>query len=190
ERLAHHALAAERWPQALAYCRQAGARAAWRSAHREAVQYFEGALEAIRRLPETHAIQEETLDLYTQLRWSLVPLGEYPKVARRQPAPRGGARGGAGRFPPARGDLAVDDELPAAGRGLRGRPRRRPPGARHRRRPREPQPGDPGRLPAGARLPAARGLRRRDRRAPGGGGGPRRRPPVRAVWRALGPFGP
>src|SRR5262249_34996817 len=81
ERLAHHALAAERWPQALAYCRQAGARAAWRSAHREAVQYFEGALEAIRRLPETHAIQEETLDLYTQLRWSLVPLGEYAKLA-------------------------------------------------------------------------------------------------------------
>jgi transcriptional regulator with AAA-type ATPase domain/tetratricopeptide (TPR) repeat protein len=81
ERLAHHALSAELWPKALVYCRQAGARAAWHSAHREAVQYFEHALTAIRHLPETLATREETLDLYLQLRWSLVPLGDYHRLA-------------------------------------------------------------------------------------------------------------
>jgi len=81
EQLAHHALAAELWPAAVAYCRQAGARAAWRSAHREAVQYFEQALAAVGRLPQTLATRQETLDLYLQLRWSLVPLGDYHRLA-------------------------------------------------------------------------------------------------------------
>src|SRR5207244_5624150 len=81
ERLAHHARAAELWPQALAYSRQAGARAAGRSAHREAVQHFEQALAAIGRLPPTLATRQETLDLYLQLRWSLVPLGDYHRLA-------------------------------------------------------------------------------------------------------------
>jgi len=81
ERLAHHALAAELWPKALDYCRQAGAKAAWRSAHREAVRYFEHALAAIGRLPETRATREQTLDLFLQIRWSLVPLGDYHKLA-------------------------------------------------------------------------------------------------------------
>jgi DNA-binding NtrC family response regulator/tetratricopeptide (TPR) repeat protein len=81
KRLAHHALAAELWPKALSYCRQAGAKAAWQSAHREAVQYFEQALGAIRRVPDALARREETLDLYLQLRWSLVPLGDYHKLA-------------------------------------------------------------------------------------------------------------
>jgi DNA-binding NtrC family response regulator/tetratricopeptide (TPR) repeat protein len=81
ERLAHHALAAELWPKALAYGRQAGAKAAWRSAHREAVEYFRHALGAIRRLPESRAMLEETLSLRHQLRWSLVPLGEYAELS-------------------------------------------------------------------------------------------------------------
>ncbi len=80
ERLAHHAHAAELWPKAQLYARRAGAKAAWRSAHREAVPYFDQALRAIRRLPETRAILEETLDLYLQLRWSFVPLGEYARL--------------------------------------------------------------------------------------------------------------
>ena len=81
-RLAHHALSAALWPKALAYCRQAGARAAWRSAHREAVQHFEDALRAIRALPDTRSPARvvETLDLHRQLRWSLVPLGEYARL--------------------------------------------------------------------------------------------------------------
>ena len=44
ERLAHHALRGEVWEKALTYCRQAGAKAFARSAHREAVTCFEQAL--------------------------------------------------------------------------------------------------------------------------------------------------
>jgi transcriptional regulator with AAA-type ATPase domain/predicted ATPase len=81
ERLAHHALAAELWDKALDYGRQAGAHAAWRSAHREAVQHFEHALGALERLPATDAARVQRLDLYLQLRWSLVPLGDYHRLA-------------------------------------------------------------------------------------------------------------
>ena len=45
ERLAHHALRGEVWDKALAYCRQAGEKAMARSAYREAVGYFEQALQ-------------------------------------------------------------------------------------------------------------------------------------------------
>src|SRR4029453_6747276 len=47
ERLAHHALRGELWAKALAYCRQAGEKAIARSAHREAVGYFEQALSTL-----------------------------------------------------------------------------------------------------------------------------------------------
>ena len=53
ERLAHHALRGELWAKALAYCRQAGEKAMARSAHREAVGYFEQALSVLPHLPET-----------------------------------------------------------------------------------------------------------------------------------------
>jgi predicted ATPase len=43
ERLAHHALRGEVWEKALPYLRQAGARALWPSAYREAVVWFEQA---------------------------------------------------------------------------------------------------------------------------------------------------
>jgi class 3 adenylate cyclase/tetratricopeptide (TPR) repeat protein len=49
ERLAHHAMRGEVWDKALAYNRQAGARVAARSAYREAVAYFEQALDVLRR---------------------------------------------------------------------------------------------------------------------------------------------
>jgi predicted ATPase len=81
ERLAYHAFAAELWAKAVSYNRQAGAKAAWRSAHRQAVRYFEVALDALRQLPETRGAREQTLDILFQLRWSLVPLGEYAKLA-------------------------------------------------------------------------------------------------------------
>jgi predicted ATPase len=79
EELARHAVSAELWPRAVVYCREAGAKAALRSAHREARQYFEQALEAIGRLAD--ATLEERLDLHRRLRWSLVPLGEYARLA-------------------------------------------------------------------------------------------------------------
>jgi predicted ATPase len=43
ERLAYHAMRSEVWEKALAYCRQAGGRAAARSAYREVVAYYEQA---------------------------------------------------------------------------------------------------------------------------------------------------
>src|SRR5918911_484220 len=52
ERLAHHAMRGEVWDKALAYARQAGEKAMARSAHREAVSYFEQALSALAHLPE------------------------------------------------------------------------------------------------------------------------------------------
>ena len=47
ERLAHHALRGEVWAKAVTYCQQAGARAFDRAAFREAVAYFEQALQAL-----------------------------------------------------------------------------------------------------------------------------------------------
>ena len=75
ERLAHHALRGEVWDKALAYCRQAGEKALARSAHREAVGYFEQALSALAHLPETRATREQAIDLRLALRTALPPSG-------------------------------------------------------------------------------------------------------------------
>jgi predicted ATPase len=53
ERLAHHAVRGEVWEKAFAYLREAGTKAAGRSAHREAVSHFERALAVLQHLPET-----------------------------------------------------------------------------------------------------------------------------------------
>jgi len=80
ERLAHHALRGEVWDKALAYCRQAGAKAATQSAHREAVALYEQALVALEHLPESRATCEQAFDLRLDLRYSLIPLGELGRV--------------------------------------------------------------------------------------------------------------
>jgi tetratricopeptide (TPR) repeat protein len=71
ERLAHHAVRSEVWDKALAYCRQAGEKALARSAHREAVEYFEQALSALSHLRETRATREQAIDLRLSLRTAL-----------------------------------------------------------------------------------------------------------------------
>src|SRR5262249_27820650 len=53
ERLAHHAIRGEKWEKAVTYLRQAGAKAAIRSAHRDAVACLEQALMALTHLPES-----------------------------------------------------------------------------------------------------------------------------------------
>ncbi len=78
---AHHAVRAERWDKALAYCTRAGAKAAGRSANREAVDYFEQALSALRRLPESRESTEQAIDLRLRLRNSLWALGALGRVA-------------------------------------------------------------------------------------------------------------
>ena len=80
ERLAQHALRGEVWDKALAYCRQAGEKAMARSAHREAVGYFEQALSALPHLPETRATREQAIDLRLALRSALNPSGDFGRV--------------------------------------------------------------------------------------------------------------
>jgi class 3 adenylate cyclase/tetratricopeptide (TPR) repeat protein len=79
EQLAHHALRGEVWDKAVTYFRQAGAKAAVRSAYREAVTCFEQALAQLHRLPGTHERLEEAIDLRFDLRTSLLPLGQLEK---------------------------------------------------------------------------------------------------------------
>jgi DNA-binding winged helix-turn-helix (wHTH) protein/tetratricopeptide (TPR) repeat protein len=80
ERLAHHALRGEVWDKALAYCRQAGEKALVRSAHREAVGYFEQALAALPHLPESRDTREQAIDLRFALRVALMPSGDLGRI--------------------------------------------------------------------------------------------------------------
>jgi class 3 adenylate cyclase/tetratricopeptide (TPR) repeat protein len=80
ERLAHHTCRGELWDKAVVYCRQAGIKAAIRSAHREAVGYFEQALVALQHLPEHQHTWEQAIDLRFSLRNALLPLGEHGQI--------------------------------------------------------------------------------------------------------------
>jgi class 3 adenylate cyclase/tetratricopeptide (TPR) repeat protein len=80
DRQAHHAFRGEVWDKALTYCGQAGMRAFARSAHRAAVDWFERALRALERLPETPYTTGQAIDLRLQLRYALSPLGEFAKL--------------------------------------------------------------------------------------------------------------
>src|SRR3989449_3039114 len=80
DRLAHHALRGEVWDKAVAYFRQAGAKAAERSAYREAVACFEQALGALTHLPESREAIEQGIDLRMELRNSLFPLAEHRRI--------------------------------------------------------------------------------------------------------------
>src|SRR4029453_1176363 len=80
ERLAHHALRGEVWAKALAYCRQAGEKTMARSAHREAVGYFDQALSALSHLPETRDTNTLAIDLRLALRTALFPSGDFGRI--------------------------------------------------------------------------------------------------------------
>jgi tetratricopeptide (TPR) repeat protein len=80
ERLAQHALLGEVWDKALAYCRKAGEKAMTRSAYRQAVEYWDQALNALAHLPETRATCEQALDLRLTLRAALRPLGDVERI--------------------------------------------------------------------------------------------------------------
>jgi len=80
DRLAHHALRGEVWDKAVTYCRQAGEKNMARSAHREAVGYFEQALTALAHLPETRDTGEQAIDLRIALRSALWPLSDYRRI--------------------------------------------------------------------------------------------------------------
>jgi DNA-binding NtrC family response regulator/tetratricopeptide (TPR) repeat protein len=80
DRLAHHATRGELWDKAVVYSRRAGATAAARSAHPQAVAYLEQALEALRHLPETRDTIELAIDLRFDLRNSLHALGDLERI--------------------------------------------------------------------------------------------------------------
>jgi class 3 adenylate cyclase/tetratricopeptide (TPR) repeat protein len=80
EPLAHHAFRGEVWDKALPYLRQAGTKAMTRSAHREAVGYFEEALDTLVHLPETRDMREQAIDLRLALRTALFPSGDAGRI--------------------------------------------------------------------------------------------------------------
>jgi tetratricopeptide (TPR) repeat protein len=80
ERLAQHALRGEAWAKALAYGRQAGEKSMARSAHHEAVGYFEQALSALPHLPEQRDTIEQAIDLRLALRSALFPSGDVGRI--------------------------------------------------------------------------------------------------------------
>jgi tetratricopeptide (TPR) repeat protein len=80
ERVAHHAFRGEVWDKAVVYLRQAGEKAAGRSAHREAVVWYEQALRALEQLPGSPDGHEHGIDIRLSLRNSLFSLGDFRQV--------------------------------------------------------------------------------------------------------------
>jgi predicted ATPase/class 3 adenylate cyclase/DNA-binding winged helix-turn-helix (wHTH) protein len=76
ERLARHAWQGEVWEKAVAYLRQAGAKAIENSANREAVAHFERVLVALQHLPQSRATLEQAIDVRCDMRMALMPLHE------------------------------------------------------------------------------------------------------------------
>lgn len=80
DRLAHHAVRGEVWDKAVAYLRQAVARAMARSAQREAAAHVDQALKVLEHLPESRGKLELAIDLRFGLRNALWPLGEMDRI--------------------------------------------------------------------------------------------------------------
>ena len=91
ERLAHHALRGELREKAVHYLRQAGAKAAARSALPDARVWFEQALGVLAALPESPSTLEQAFEIRLELRPVLVQLGEsggcWSACARPRPSP-------------------------------------------------------------------------------------------------------
>jgi len=83
ERLAHHALRGELREKAVHYLRQAGIKAAARSALPDARAWFEQALSVVDNLPESHSILEQAFEIRLELRPVLNLLGEVPRTLER-----------------------------------------------------------------------------------------------------------
>ena len=80
ERLAHHALRGGLRERAVDYLRQAGVKAAARSAHREAVAFYEQALDILEADGPREDAVPTAIDLVFDLRASLAPLGEFTRT--------------------------------------------------------------------------------------------------------------
>jgi predicted ATPase/class 3 adenylate cyclase len=82
ERLAHHALGAELWFEAVAYLQEAAAKATSRSANREAVTFLEQALAALGHLAESRETFAQAIDVRLDLRPPLLQLGRLEDIHR------------------------------------------------------------------------------------------------------------
>jgi class 3 adenylate cyclase/tetratricopeptide (TPR) repeat protein len=80
ERLAYHAVQGTLNEKAVHYLREAGAKAATRSALPDARAWFEQALDVLKSLPESQAVLEQALDTRLELRPVLRQLGEGRKM--------------------------------------------------------------------------------------------------------------
>jgi class 3 adenylate cyclase/tetratricopeptide (TPR) repeat protein len=80
ERLALHAFNGEQWERALRYLRQAGAKAAARSAYHEAAAHLGQAQAAMKHLPVTREARQQTVDLALEQRNALFIAGELPRM--------------------------------------------------------------------------------------------------------------
>src|SRR5438128_242101 len=80
EGLAHHAVRGELWDRAITYLRGAGLKAAMRSAYAEALTFFEEALRAVARLPDSRDAKVQAIDLRLESRAALAPLGHYGRI--------------------------------------------------------------------------------------------------------------
>ena len=80
ETLAFHAARAEDWPRTARYSRQAGMKAAARSANREAVKLFAQALAALQHLPDTRDRRAAEIDLHIESRNALFVVGEPESI--------------------------------------------------------------------------------------------------------------
>jgi predicted ATPase len=78
--LVHHFVHGEVWEKACNYCRQAGEKAMARSAHREAVGYFEHALSALSHLPEQRDTRVQAIDLRLALRRALLSSDDFEHI--------------------------------------------------------------------------------------------------------------
>ena len=74
ERLAQHAVRAGQWEKAVEYHHQAGKKAASRSVTREAIAYFEQALEVLKNLPDGHQTIEKAINIRVDLGPALVSM--------------------------------------------------------------------------------------------------------------------
>jgi class 3 adenylate cyclase/tetratricopeptide (TPR) repeat protein len=81
ERLAYHAPRGGLWERAVSYLRRAGQKAFERSANRDAVAYFDQALEALAHLPQTESARAQEVDVLIGLRNALLPLGQIDRTA-------------------------------------------------------------------------------------------------------------
>lgn len=80
ERVAQHAQKGEVWAVAVEYLQRSGERAFALYANAEAAGYFRGALDALKRLPQSRHALEQSVELHFELRNALIALPELDSI--------------------------------------------------------------------------------------------------------------